>query len=294
MTPFGIGLIGLGCWGKRYWETLQMLSHTVPLTIFATDRLPSSVFCLPPSASYISYTEMLNRPEVKAVIVATPDETHYEIASQALKSKKDALVEKPMASTVAQAEEMVELAARTGRLLATGHTAVYTTGFSVLRSNLDALRPRLGKIVRLEAFRTSRGRKGGNALWDLAPHDIAMAIILFDEPVDGIVRFLSQSKAVYELVFPLGEFFTSTVEWNSPPFRREFKIVGTKGELSMNTAPPNSEFRATPLARQCEDFIFCCQTRQQPLSDGVLGLKVVRCLEMLGLKYVAFGNCSGL
>ncbi|MEO0069195.1 MAG: Gfo/Idh/MocA family oxidoreductase [candidate division WOR-3 bacterium] len=284
MTPLGIGIVGLGYWGKKYLITLQMLNRDYSLTVFAADRNDLLLSDWDQPTVYMSYNEMLMRPEIKAIIVATPDETHYQIACQALKSSKDVLVEKPMALGVSEAEEMVHLAESTGRILATGHTAIYTEGFLSLCARLSALSPTLGKIVRVKAFRTSRGRKSGNCLWDLAPHDIAMAITLFGEPVDGECRLLTPSKAVYELVFSNGELFSGNVEWNSPPFRREFKIIGENGELSIDNTAPSREFRSSPLARQCEDFIFCCRTRRRPQSDGVMGLKVVRCLEMLTRK----------
>lgn len=284
MTPLGIGVVGLGYWGKKYLKTLQILSQDYSLRVFAADSNDLLPADWDQATAYMSLNEMLMRPEIKAIIVATPDETHYQITCQALKEKKDVLVEKPMALRVREAEEMVHWAESTGCILATGHTAIYTDGFLTLRARLAALSPTLGKIIRVNAFRTSRGRKSGNCLWDLAPHDLAMAITLLGEPVEGKCRLFTQSKAIYELVFSGGELFTGTVEWHSPPFRREFKIIGENGELSIDNVLATPEFRSPPLTRQCEDFILCCQTRQQPISDGVLGLKVVRCLELLDPK----------
>lgn len=271
-----IGIVGVGNWGKNYLPTLQELG-TGQIFITDTDPEARARFSQYP---IVSFEEMLDNPDINRVVIATPDDTHYQLALAALRHKKDVLVEKPMTPVPEEAEEMLRVSEREGRILCVGHTALYTESFEKLRYAVE--QGALGKICRVEAVRTSRGRKGVNILDDLLPHTLAMAITLFGEPQDIIPEEITAGSVVFKMIFPNGIKFTGIARWQAPPFCRRFTVFGTRG-VATCSEPVGASRRISnlPLVRQCQDFLFSCEKRRRPLSDGVLGIKVTRCIGRL-------------
>ncbi len=276
MKSVGIGIVGLGRWGKNYLKTIYALDRA---KIFIADTAPDIPDGLSPGFQITSFDAMLDNPEVAAVIIATPDNTHYELAVQALKKGKDVIVEKPMALLPEHAAEMVQLSEDQKLILLVGHTSLYSVEFETLKQELQ--QGGTGKITRLEAFRSSAGKPQGDIIWDLAPHDIAMAISLMGEPISAGIKKLTADSAVYEIIFPGDVLFTGTVNWGKPPFQRWLKVVGTAKTLVCAEPVGCNHSLNSPLTRLCQDFLSCCRIRTRPVSDASLGLKVTRCLWMI-------------
>jgi predicted dehydrogenase len=118
---------------------------------------------------------------VDAVVVATPPTAHAAVALQALQSGRHALVEKPLATTVDDAQAMVDAAAANGVHLMAGHTFEYNAAVWKLKELIAA--GELGRILYIDAARLSLGKyqRDCNVIWDLAPHDISIASFLLDE-----------------------------------------------------------------------------------------------------------------
>jgi predicted dehydrogenase len=223
------------------------------------------------------------------VVIATPDRTHYGLASAALGAGRDVLVEKPMTQSASEAETLVGQAEGNSRVLQVGHTAVYATDIELLRTQMEAL-PRAA-ARRAVAERTSSGPSAdrhspfairhSSILHDLCPHDIALAVLLFGTPAAARAR--SSGKSVeYEVRFREDALLSGHAEWREPPHVRRFEVAGAKGALRDGAGNPRSDdIRETPLGRQCLDFIECCLTRRQPLSSGRVGLAVMRCISAL-------------
>ena len=203
------------------------------------------------------------------------------LASVALAAGRDVLVEKPMALEPDDAEALAEQAESSGRVLAVGHTAVYHPGFVEL---VDEIRARpLYAERRASAIRTSSGYSDGrsNPILDLCPHDVALAVLLFGTP--AAARAISSRNGVdYEVRFQGNALLSGHTEWREPPHVRRFEVAGTKSALGDEAHSRNShDIRETPLGRQCLDFIECCRIRRQPLSNGRLGLAVMRCISAI-------------
>ncbi len=264
----GIGVVGLGRWGRNYLTALSLLSKKYHLSVFISE---------PNLPKYLSFDEILANLDIKGVIIATPEETHSVLTMKALLAGKDVLVEKPMVLHPKEGETIVKVAQEKGLVLAVGHTPIYSEGFEKMKREL--LNGAVGKIVRVKAIRTSQGRPGSkvSVLWDLAPHCLAMAIHLWGEPVSGQVLEFDRHYWCYELSFLDGFVFQGNVAWGPSPYQREFQVIGTNKSVKMEENHASGVL-ASPLVRQCEDFIQCCLTRRQPLSDGVLGFKVVKTL----------------
>ena len=282
MRPVGIGLVGLGRWGRNYVKTLLALSECRLVAV--ADANSSSHAAVAGETGIVvrdSAAQLLSDPAVEAVVIATPDRTHYTLSAAALSAGRDVLVEKPMALEPTEAEALVEQAESSGRVLAVGHTAVYHAGFAELADELRSGPPGAGK--RASAIRTSSGYPDGRSspILDLCPHDIALAVLLFGTPATARARSSGRSVE-YEVRFKGDELLSGHAEWREPPHVRRFEVTGAKDALSDRAGGLDSrDIRETPLGRQCLDFIECCRTRRQPLSSGRLGLAVVRCISVL-------------
>ena len=321
--PLGIGLVGLGHWGRNYLKTLLALPECRLVAVADPD--PAARAAVANSASVTvcdSLEQLLSDPAVAATVIATPDRTHYHLAAAALAAGRDVLVEKPMTLSTSEAETLAGQAEDSSRVLAVGHTAVYATDIESQRTRLDAIPQAAGRHVRAE--RTSSGPSSAHSplasaapvgqcavrhsaiLFDLCPHDIALAILLFGTP--SAARARPKGNGVeYEVRFNGDELLEGWAEWREPPHVRRFEVNHGKGVQgfegpgvrrwspgTVRPRAPNSnpeardpssrpEIRDTPLGRQCLDFIECCRTRRQPLSSGSVGLAVMRCLAGLDL-----------
>jgi predicted dehydrogenase len=282
-SPLGVGLVGLGRWGRNYVKTLLALPEC--RLVAAADANPDardshrSSFIV-----YRSLEELLSDPAVEALVIATPDRTHFSLADAALKAGRDVLVEKPMALDAPEAEALAEQAEAGGRVLAVGHTAVYHPDFESLKVRLNDLPPDPAR--QLSAVRTSSGPSANGQsppvdprmLYDLCPHDLAMAVLLLGTPVAARAR-CRRDGVEYEVRFEGDALLSGQAEWRTPPHTRRFEVAGA-GSIAELSAPP-LDARDSPLGRQCVDFIECCRTRRQPLSNGRLGVAVTRCLAAL-------------
>ncbi len=298
MNNLKIGIIGLGYWGKKYIQTLRELGVT---SLFGTDIAPAGNFSIP-ELLFIDLDDLLINKEVQVVIIATPEQTHYQLCREALNFGKDVLLEKPMAHSSREAHELFDLAMTKCRILGVAHIPLYTDSFRQLAAEINS--GKMGKISRIEAIRTSRGReKSAGVLWDLAGHDLAIAISLFGNPIDINYCVYQHHTCYYQIEFPDKLRFSGIVSWADPPFYRLLKVYSSTGVFEYQE-PNGSEPIAwlpnyeKPLTTMVKEFINCCITRQQPKNNGELGCKVVRFLESLSQKmfvnYETIGNHSSL
>jgi predicted dehydrogenase len=187
-------------------------------------------------------------PAVDAVIVATPTVTHYELAAAALRAGKHVLVEKPIATRVAEAEELCALAEREHRVLMVGHVFLFNTGIRRVRAYLDE--DRLGRVFYVAMVRTNLGpiRMDVNAAWDLAAHDVSIANYWLGA-IPGSVAAQGGcwiNEGVEDAVFatlwyPDGVMVHLHVSWLSPRKVRDITVVGEGGMLTfddMNLSEP--------------------------------------------------------
>jgi len=273
----GIGLVGLGRWGRNYLKTLLALPECRLVAAADLDAAARARVAGETGVEVCgSAAELLSDSAVEAVVVAAPDRTHYSLAAAALAAGRDVLVEKPMALESLEAEALAEQAEASRRVLAVGHTAVYHPGFAAL---LDEIRAEPADAAKqASAIRTSSGYSEGrsNPILDLCPHDIASAVLLFGTPVAARAR-AGRDGVEYEVRFQSDALLTGHAEWREPPHIRRFEVAGAERALiDSGGSGCSSDIRETPLGRQCLDFIGCCRTRRQPLSNGRVGLAVVR------------------
>ncbi len=123
----------------------------------------------------------MNDKTIKAVVLSTPAESHYYLAKQSLCAGKDVFPEKPLALTVENGMELVELAQKTKKILMVGHLLEYHPVVNKLKEYVE--KGELGKIQYIYSNRLNLGkvRKEENILWSFAPHDISVIVLLLNE-----------------------------------------------------------------------------------------------------------------
>jgi predicted dehydrogenase len=308
-----IVLLGCGYWGKnlcRNFHAFGALSSVVD----ATENGQTTARSIAPDTQITdSLDDVLMNDQIQGVALATPAETHAELAIQAMQAGKDVFVEKPMALTLEDAEKMKKVAEETGRILMVGHLLEYHPAVLKLRDVITS--GELGKINYIYSNRLNFGkvRTEENALWSFAPHDVAVILRLMGQaPVEvsscggsyltsGIadttlsnLRFENESRA---------HIFVS---WLHPFKEQRLVVVGDKKMAIFNDVAPfgeklqlypqNVEFDgpipilkkedaefvehddSEPLREECNHFLECIQSRNQPLTNAQSGIDVLKVL----------------
>ena len=171
-----IGLIGYGYWGPNLARNFSLNPgfNLTSICDFSADRLKKAGRFHPRAQLCGSVEDIFSNSRIDAVAIATPVASHFELAKRALESGRNVWLEKPMTETVAQAEELIELAQAKQRTLFVDHTFVYTGAVRKIKELID--KGELGDLVYYDSTRVNLGlfQQDVNVLWDLAPHDISI------------------------------------------------------------------------------------------------------------------------
>jgi len=314
MTELHFGVIGWGYWGPKIARNLESLPHALVTMVADTDvhRLAS----LKVNQSGIKPTtlpEDVFRSDVDGVIIATPVRTHYQLAKGALEHGKHVLVEKPLTADVAEAEELVALAAEQQRVLMVGHTFEYNPAVNELRKLVQ--NGDLGRIYYIEAERVNLGlfRSDINVIWDLAPHDISILLYLLGKKPEQVkVQAHAHLQpdihdiAHIDLGFADGMTAHIQVSWLHPCKIRRVTVIGDARMVVYDDTNPAEMLKIynkgadvhadpvvsyrfgeitiphidwiEPLRLECEDFANSIRHGTQPRAHGGVGLAVVQVL----------------
>lgn len=330
-----IGIIGCGYWGPNLVRTFSELEEVTVTQV--SDIRPERLSYIAKRYPRIEGTRdamaVVLDPTIDAVVIATPPQTHYELAMAALKAGKHVLVEKPLSTSTREGEQMVATADRLHRTLLVGHVFLYAPAVVRIRSLLDE--GMLGSLYYISSVRTNVGppRTLVDALWDLAPHDVSIILNVMKESPEEIVArggSFTNSKLVETaflvLRFGDGRLAHIHVGWLTPNKTRLMRMVCSQGEVVYDDVQPiqkvqvhspavdnRTQAGATsaalnytsggiwssaldtyePLRAECQDFVDSIRTGKSPLSDGHSGLEVVRVLEEAS-QCLQNGGCSVL
>lgn len=320
-TDVKICLIGFGHWGPNYLRVFSEIDGCQVVACCEVDpaRLQKSGRLNGRIKLSSDPIKLIDDPEVDAVVVATPAKTHYEIAKLSLMCGKHLLVEKPLALSVDDAEELVEFAEDSGLVLMVGHTFLYHKAIRKVKNYIDG--GDAGRIYYLQSTRTHMGliRADVGAVWDLAPHDISIFNYLLGETpceVSAVAAtYLNghEDVAFATFSYPSGALANLHVSWLNSNKVRALEVIGSMARIvfddidnlekvrlfqkgvSLGDGYSNfGEFQyllrdgdiispkidlVEPLKDQCSDFLRCIQNGAKPLSDGKSGLEVIRALE---------------
>lgn len=239
----GVAVIGAGHWGPNLIRNFDNHNESRVLWVIDKDpqRLKEVKVRLPNVGVGDDPAMAIDDSDVDAVVVATPTITHHMFAKRALEAGKHVLVEKPLARSSRQAQELTELADSVGRVLMVGHVFVYNAAVRRVKDMVDA--GDLGHVYYMSMVRTNLGpiRTDVNAAWDLAAHDIAVADYwLGSEPVSATAAGGDWiNRGIEDVVFvtvryPESVLVNFHVSWLNPRKARDVTVVGERKMLTFD------------------------------------------------------------
>lgn len=235
--PIGIGVVGLGHWGPNHVRVFGQCAgaRVVAAADPSADRRRHLATLYRDVDLVAEAHDVFARPDVDAVVIATPAQTHFELTKAALQAGKHVLLEKPMCTSLTDARDLQALAARAGRVLVLGHVFLYNAGIQYLRNGLAT--GKFGAIQYLHATRTNLGpiRSDVNVVEDLATHELTIFDHLFGRgpnwvsatgsPLLGTPR---EDVAFVTLEYGDGILAHVHVSWLNPQKKRTLTIVGSQ------------------------------------------------------------------
>lgn len=301
-------VVGAGNWGKnliKNFHALNALAGVVEIKPALRQAVASSYQDL---QVYSDYREVFET-DISAVVFATPAATHYSLAKAALAAGKNVFIEKPMTLHTQEAIELAQYADQHDLILMVGHLLLYQPAITWIRNHL--ISGKAGKVLHIMAQRAKLGRTCSeeNVWWSFAPHDISVVLDLLGSPRlqsiqasgHAMVQPSVEDNVHVDLVFENGQTSHIHVSWYHPLLQRCTTILAerqmivydeitqkvTVHEKSIDANLQNIDAGAwiadvantQPLKLECEHFLECLGTRQQPRSNGWNGVSVVEILE---------------
>ena len=232
-----IGLIGCGRWGPNLIGSIRRIdgieiNHVADQNKFALENVGKR---FPNLITHENALKVIESPDLDAVLISTPVETHLSLVELALKAKKHVFVEKPFGKSTSICESLCSLAEKNNLHIMVGHVFLFNASILALKKIIVS--GELGKILHIEAHRTNLGpvRKDVNAAWDLSSHDISV----FDFLLDGLPQSVScigscnLDKQIADttyttLNYPGGILAHAHASWLYPRKIRQTTVIGEK------------------------------------------------------------------
>ena len=325
------GVVGYGYWGPNVVRNLGSLPGACVVSLCDKSRhaLCRASQTYPGLQLSSDSAELISSPLIDAVAVVTPVWTHYALAKAALENGKHVFVEKPFTSTVAQAEELVELAAKRNLKIMVDHTFLFTGAVRKIRQLIDE--GTLGSLYYYDSTRVNLGlfQHDINVIWDLAPHDLSIMDFLIKARPEAISATGQRHLNGYEDVAFITVYFPErliahiNVNWLSPVKVRTTLIGGEKKMLVWNDLDTDEKLKVydkgvdictnedvygllvsyrsgdmwAPQVKQVEAlkvelqvFLDCITQNKPVINDGPAGLQVVRMLEAASISVARKGE----
>jgi len=314
-----IGVIGYGYWGPNIVRNfcgnenievklvcdasshaLQRLRKAHPHVNTATDSL-----------------DVLNSADTDAVAIITPVSSHFELARKALEQGKHVFVEKPFTATVAQAEELIELAEKKRLKIMVDHTFIFSGAVKKMKEIID--NDMLGNIYYYDSTRVNLGlfQNDVNVIWDLAPHDFSIMDYLIMEKLEAVSACGQAHVNGFEDTAYITAYFSNKIiahfntNWLSPVKLRTTLVGGERRMLVWNDLEADEKLKVydkgittkntegrhkmlvsyrsgdvwmpkveqtEALKAETEHFVECIVKNETPINDGLAGLRVVKML----------------
>jgi UDP-2-acetamido-3-amino-2,3-dideoxy-glucuronate N-acetyltransferase len=249
-----VALIGAGHWGKNLARVFYELGVLKTICDSSEETLKRKSTKYPGITTTTSYSDILTSPDIHAVVIATPAEQHYSLAKKSLLADKHVFVEKPLAMTAQEGEELVQLAKRQGKVLFVGHILQYHSAVQTVKRMLQE--GELGKLQYIYSNRLNLGkiRREENILWSFAPHDISVILSLVgEEPVDitatgtNILHPNIADTTITNMKFSSGIGAHIFVSWLHPFKEQKMVIIGDRKMVVFDdTAPIDKKLMLYP------------------------------------------------
>ncbi len=250
-TPIGIAIIGYGYWGPNVVRNILERPEFRLIGLCELDSSRSADFSgrHPGVRIESDLDELLLDSRIQAVAIATPPRTHHELVRRALQAGKHVLVEKPLATTVADAEDLIALADATGAVLMPGHTFVYSPSVNKVRELIHS-----GEVGEMYFITSSRMNLGlyqpDGVISDLAPHDLSILLYWLDRPLSHVS---AAGQSIFQLGIPETAFLTLRfaggatanvqISWMAPRKMRQMVVVGSKRMISYEDTSSDESVR---------------------------------------------------
>jgi predicted dehydrogenase len=255
-----IGVVGCGYWGPNLIRNFRALPDCdlKMMCDISEKRLLHLRSVYPEVAGSPNYNHMLNGIGLDAVVIATAVKSHFPMAKASLLAGKHTFIEKPMASTSHECEELVEIARKKGLVLMTGHTFLYSPAVKKIKEIIA--KGDLGEIRYISARRLNLGlfQKDINVAWDLAPHDISIIQhIIGEQPATVNCRGSAHITPGVEdvttmcLSYPGKRTAIIHSSWLDPRKVREMTIVGSKRMIVYDDLAPLEKIRVFDARVEC-------------------------------------------
>ncbi len=313
MNEKNVAVLGCGYWGQNLVRNFHRLG-ALRLVCDPSESARARVESIAPGTEAVpDFEAAFSRDDVRAVVIATPAETHHDLTMRAIAAGKDVFVEKPLALVYEEGAAMRDAAEKNGRVLMVGHLLDYHPAVVALRKLVaDGA---LGRVNYIYSNRLNFGkiRTREDALWSFAPHDIGVILRLAGEmPIEATCSggsYITPNLAdvtISCLHFRMGVRAHIFVSWLNPFKEQKLVVVGDrkmavfddtlkegklvlydqrvdldnrqpvlqKGEREVIALPADE-----PLQKECEHFLECVRTRRTPTSGAAKGLEVLRVLQ---------------
>lgn len=307
-----VAVIGTGYWGKNLVRNFSDLG-ALDLVCDTREETLKEFTAKFKVRGTRDFNEVLKDPRINAVVIAAPAAEHFRLAKSAMQQGKDVFVEKPLALRPAEGQELVDLAAKTGRILMVGHILEYHPAILALKKLIQD--GELGKIQYIYSSRLNLGklRTEENILWSFAPHDISAVLFLLGEQPTSVAAhgagYLNAPIADATLTtcdFKSGVKAHIFVSWLHPFKEQKLTIVADKRMAVFDDTETENKLvlfshriewidrapvahkepgqpvpipKVEPLREECEHFLECVATRKRPRTDGVSAQRVLRILD---------------
>jgi predicted dehydrogenase len=317
---FRVGLIGYGYWGPNLARNFQA-NQNISLVRIAdlSEKRQKEAQRFHPQTEITADAKMVTEgKDIDIVVISTPVDTHYEFAINALKNGKHVWIEKPIASTAQQAEEIVELAEKSGLVAIVDHTFLFTNAVRMIKKYID--NDDFGDLLYFDSVRINLGlfQHDVNVLWDLATHDLSiMNYLIGSSPKTVSATGSAHYNKIVDVAFLTLDYGNNLlahahVNWLSPVKVRKTILGGSKQMLVWNDLEREeaikiynkgvemkshdegldmiAEYRIgdmyVPVIPQKEalgaevaEFLESIETGVKPINDATAGLRVVKTLE---------------
>lgn len=314
-------IIGLGYWGPNVLRALSMNKKCK--VKYACDLLDSSIEKFKKAYPLINFTknylDIINEPGIELVCIATPPETHFELAKESLNHGKHVFIMKPMTTNSKDGQALIDLANDAGKLIMVDHTFIFSPPVRKIKELID--KGDIGKPLYFDSERINLGllQERINVVWDLAPHDFSILTYCF-QGLKPKYLFAVGSKHVHSRNEDMAHITIAYenelvahvhVSWLSPVKMRKTIIGGTKKMILYDDVSVTEKIKVyergidvnfdeqtpfkpiyrsgdiwipnlsseEPLAAEVEHVLNCVRGKEKPIVDGKAGLAIVKLLE---------------
>lgn len=298
-----IAIIGCGHWGPNFIRNFNQEQEACLYEV--CDVTPGRLEYVQQIAPHVrvssDYNQLLKNDEIDAVVISSPAATHYGIAKECLLKDKHVLVEKPLATEVDLAEEIVELARKRKKILMVGHTFKYNPAVQKMKQFIK--NKELGQIYYVYSRRTNLGplRRDVSAMWDLAPHDISILSYLLEaQPCEVVAKgqkYLQhnlEDVTFITLTYPGGILANIHVSWLDPRKVREVTVVGDEKMMvfdDLNIAEPIRIYDKKVVKKKFKQDYSSFEEFQMIIKDGSVFMPKVQMEEPLKIECKHFLDC---